>query len=145
MFADITSANIVGYQGLKTNSQLSPSIGWTFLPMNLENGYVLLKDVVAKDMDPDIDCLQVLDPSSTLATGMYSYFSQELADEMSIGDYGVPGMYDELVGWWDAGMAGEPDNYRGERIVKAGEAFLGLFGSYGNVTFNLPDPTNLID
>ena len=50
-----------------TDALLSPSIGWTFLPMDDKATSIPLSNIIAKNMDPDTDCLQVLDPETTVA------------------------------------------------------------------------------
>ena len=130
----VESSNIVGYQQLNTDAKLSPSMGATFVPVSGAASYKL-GDVVAKDMDPDTDCLQVLDPDTTAATALYSYFSKELADALAEEDGEPEGAYDELIGWWDMGKAGEPENYRSNTSITVGQGFLGLFMSAEDVTF----------
>ena len=133
-FAEVQSANIVGYQNLGTDSAESPSVGMTFTPISGAETFKL-GTITAKDMDPDIDCLQLLDSETTKILGQYSYFSKELADELAIDDGGQAGDYDDLVGWWDIGMAGEPDNYRGDEDINVGQGFLGLMMSHSPTFF----------
>ena len=132
--ADAISSDIVGYQGLNTEAQLSPSMGGTFVPVNGASTYTL-DSVKVTDMDPDTDCLQVLDPETTMATAYYSYLSKELADALAEDDGEPAGAYDELVGWWDQGQAGDAEHYRGDEEIEVGQGFLGLFASGVDVAF----------
>ena len=127
----IESANIVGYQELETEGNESPSIGGTFIPCNGSDTY-LLGSVKATDMDPDIDSLQLLDPDTTGVNGMYSYFSQDVADAMKEDDPETD--WDSFVGWWDVGMAGEEGHSRDNQEINVGQGFLGLVASGANIT-----------
>ena len=138
-FADtgIVSSDIVGYQSLMTDAKPAPSLGATFVPVNGASVYTL-STLRATDMDPDTDCFQLLDPDTTAATAYYSYFSKELADALAEDDGEPEGAYDDLVGWWDVGMAGEPENYRGDDEIAVGQGFLGLFASGADVALTCP-------
>ena len=127
----IESANIVGYQGLQTEGNESPSIGGTFIPVDGGDTY-LLGSVKAVDMDPDIDALQLLDPDTTGVNGMYSYFSQDVADAMKEEDPETD--WDSFVGWWDKGMAGEDGCSRDNLEINVGQGFLGLVMSGADIT-----------
>ena len=113
---------------------MSPSMGGTFVPVNGASTYTL-DSVKVTDMDPDMDCLQVLDPETTMATALYTYLSKELADALAEDDGEPAGAYDELVGWWDMGYAGEEGYYRGDEEIEVGQGFLGLFMSGSDVAF----------
>ena len=83
-------------------------------------------------MDPDSDSLQLLDPDTTMPLGLYSYFSQEVADALKEDDPDTD--WDSFVGWWDVGMAGEDGHSRDSEVINVGQGFLGLVGSGADIT-----------
>ena len=133
--ADVTSANIVGYQNLATEMNESPSIGMTFLPVAGGETFKL-GSVKAVDFDIDFDMLQKLDANTTAPIGFYAYCSKELADEIALGeDGGKAGDCDNLIGWWDTfnGSLGDEDYRMDNEDIDNGQAFLGLMTSGNNV------------
>ena len=93
-----------------------------------------LKDLTVDGMDPDMDCFQVLDPETTMAVNLYTYFSAELAKEWEE----TPGEYDDCIGWWEMGKYGDSDFNRDNTKVKAGEGFLVLNPLYSSVSVKFP-------
>ena len=123
--------SVVGYQDLQTGGNESPSIGGTFIPVGGGSTYTL-GQVKATDMDPDIDALQLLDPNTTIPLGLYSYFSQDVADALKEDDPDTD--WDSFVGWWDKGMAGEDGHSRDSEVINVGQGFLGLVMSGADIT-----------
>ena len=120
----------MGYQNLQTGGNESPSIGGTFIPVGGGSTYTL-GQVKATDMDPDIDALQLLDADTTAVLGLYSYFSQDIADALKDEDPDTD--WDSFIGWWDIGMAGEDGHSRDSLQVNVGQGFLGMIGSGADV------------
>lgn len=112
-------------------------MGATFVPVNGASTYKL-STLTATDMDPDTDCFQLLDPDTTATVAAYSYFSKDLADALAEDDGEEEGAYDELVGWWDQGQAGDAEFYRGDDEIAVGQGFLGLFTSGSDVSLTCP-------
>jgi hypothetical protein len=130
-------SNVVGYQAVKTDSTLSPSIGATFLPFSGANSYKL-GDITVSGMTAGNDIIQVLDPETTTTSAQYTYFSKAEADQMAIEEGGAAGDYDDFVGWWDNTNLFGDGGQAGDVPVAAGEAFLGLFSTRANIKFNFP-------
>ena len=85
----------------------------TYIPTDMTLG-----DIVALNMDPDTDAIQVLDPNTTANVAAYTYVSQELAE-----DWGLEPAED-YIGWWDIKKYGPGETSRNGVAVKAGATFL---------------------
>ena len=135
----LESANIVGYTEYKTEAKKKPSFGACFMPLDGSASYKL-KDLKPTNFDPDADGIQVINPTTLGADYIYVYMSKEIADAAAEEEGELPGAYDELVGWWDymKGGVGEDGASANDVDVAAGAAFLGLFESGNNITFNFP-------
>ena len=134
--ADVTSANIVGYQSYQTESNESPAFGPTFIPVNGADG-IKMKDLKPVDFDPDQDLLQKLDPNTTEAIGYFAYVSPEMAEIFA---QIAGGKAEDYIGWWDTfnGIYGDPEFYMGNETINPGDAFLGLMGSFMDVEIKFP-------
>ena len=131
----LESANVVGYTEFTTETKKQPSFGACFTPINGEATYKL-KELIPTDFDPDSDIVQLVNPTTLGTDAQYVYMSKEIADAAAEEDGEAPGAYDELVGWWDAGLGvGEDGAAVGETPIKVGQAFLGLFESGNNIKF----------
>lgn len=135
----LESANIVGYTSYGSGALRQPSFGACFLPLSGASTYKL-GDLVPTDFDVDNDSISIINPTTLGADAMYVYMSKEIADAAAEADGEDPGAYDSLIGWWDAkaGGVGEEGAEAGNVSVAAGAAFLGLFDSGNDITFNFP-------
>ena len=98
-----------------------------------------LKDLVPADFNVDEDTIQIINPSTLGTDAQYVYMSKEIADAAAEEDGEEPGAYDELIGWWDPVVGvGEDGASANDVDVAAGAAFLGLFKSGVNITFQFP-------
>ena len=140
-FAELASANIVGYQDLETTAVKSPMFGFTFMPVG-GGDTVLLGSVTALGMNGGRDTVQVINPETLAPDAQYTYYSdaQARAEAMEEAE-GDPEAFEEvyeelkeLVGWWVAGALGRTP--AGDVVVGAGKAFLGLSPDRNNLTFN---------
>ena len=126
--ADVTSANIVGYQNLSNDGCESPSIGATFVPLSGESTYKLgeLKGI---ETDPDNDVLQLLDPDTTDTLNTFGYCSPEAAAMAEKIAKVEPGTYAAWIGWWEVTDGFDPsdDDLRADDVdINVGQGFLGL-------------------
>ena len=101
---------------------------------------ITLGQIVPEDFDVDNDSIAVIDPTTLGTAAQYVYMSKDIADAAAVADGEQPGAYDELIGWWDylAGGVGTDGAEAGNVNVAAGAAFLGLFDSGNDITFNFP-------
>ena len=134
----VESANIVGYTNYETEQLRQPSFGACFLPLSGASTYKL-GDLVPTDFDVDNDMIQVINPTTLGTLASYVYMSKEMADAAAEADGEAQGAYDELIGWWDALEGVGTDGAEAGNVnVAAGAAFLGLFDSGNDITFNFP-------
>ena len=135
----LESANIVGYTNFESDTLRQPSFGACFLPLSGADTYKL-GDLIPTDFDVDNDAIMIIDPATLATAAQYVYMSKEIADAAAEADGEQPGAYDSLIGWWDskAGGVGEDGAEAGNVNVAAGAAFLGLFDSGNDITFNFP-------
>ena len=137
-FADVESANIVGYTTYGTQAKRQPSFGASFLPMSGAKTYKL-GDLKPADFDVDNDAIAIINPSTLGTDAMYVYMSKEIADAAAEADGEEPGAYDELVGWWDAFIGVGEDGGKADDVdVAPGASYLGLFDSGNDIQFNFP-------
>ena len=100
---------------------------------------ITLSQIVADDFDPDNDVIAVINPTTLGTDAQYVYMSKEIADAAAIDEGGAAGDYDELIGWWDAVLGVGEDGAKADNVnVTPGAAFLGLFESGNDITFNFP-------
>ena len=139
--ADVTSANIVGYNQNSTGGAQSFSGGAMFLPVNGED-YTLLGDWLAKNMNANLDKIQLLRTSNATTEKSYTYVDRAflLAEyELDPTDKDDMEYLDELEaeykGWWVAGSWGMEDAEANDAQIDCGRGFLTLNGSGKNVTF----------
>ena len=100
---------------------------------------IKLGAIVPENFDVDADAIQVINPSTLAADAQYVYMSKEIADAAAKEDGEEPGAYDELIGWWNPVIGVGEDGASANGVdVAAGAAFLGLFESGNNITFNFP-------
>jgi hypothetical protein len=120
--------------GISTDAKKKPFFA-NYLPKTIKLGAI-----VPENFDPDADGIQVINPTTLGADYIYVYMSKEIADAAAEEEGELPGAYDELVGWWDymKGGVGEDGASANDVDVAAGAAFLGLFESGNNITFNFP-------
>ena len=139
MFADVTSANVVGYANMAQNPDeedfQNPTFGFTFQPLNDEEGWVSLGNVAVDGLDPFNNgdyFYQLLPEDATPGAEVYYYF--DLANvKLWLEADGVEYTEEEakaLVGWWSdfAGYAeDDPSEFRLDDVsFKAGSSFVGL-------------------
>ena len=106
----------------------------SYIPKTLTLG-----QIVPEDFDPDNDTIQVINPATLGTDAAYVYLSKEIADAAAIEEGGAAGDYDELIGWWDAWIGVGEDGAKADNVnVTPGAAFLGLFESGNDITFNFP-------
>lgn len=120
----ITSANVVGYQGLGYESAKKPLVGFTFVPVSGATT-IKLGDVKATNMDPDTDAIQLLDPDTTANKGAYTYVSKEVAEDWELKPT------EDYVGWWDLQKYGPGETSRNDVEVDIGRGFL-LYNNKGH-------------
>ena len=108
--ADVTSANIVGYNGISTEVEgvktTSMGVGSVFLPVAGvgEGNTYKLKDIVVicetkgKYLNPGSEYFQKLDPTTTEVEKRYTYVSRE-AIEDNVDEWNDA--YLQGVGWWE--------------------------------------------
>ena len=134
----LESANIVGYTNFETDQLRQPSFGACFLPLSGADTYKL-GDLIPTDFDVDNDMIQIINPATLGTLASYVYMSKEIADAAAEADGEQPGAYDSLIGWWDALEGVGTDGAEAGNVnVAAGAAFLGLFDSGNDITFNFP-------
>ena len=134
----IESQNIVGYTNFESEQLRQPSFGACFVPVSGASSYKL-GDLVPTDFDVDNDMIQVINPTTLGTAAAYVYMSKDVADAAAEADGEQPGAYDELIGWWDAFEGVGTDGAEAGNVpVAAGAAFLGLFDSGNDITFNFP-------
>ena len=137
----IESANIVGYNTYNTDTARQPSFGACFVPTSGASSYKL-GDLKPTDFDPDNDSIQLINPTTLASDAVYVYMSKEIADAAAEEDGEAPGAYDELIGWWDGVIGVGNDGGQANNVnVNPGDAFLGLFDSGNDITFNFPSST----
>ncbi len=120
--AEVTSANIVGYQTINVSGTY-PCYGATFISVGNTNGLWHLGDITADGMDPDTDIIQFLDPHNLTVTTSATYCDAALA-----ASYGHP----EWQGWVAPGGVGGPS--MNATALPAGTGFLSNFGSGNPIT-----------
>ena len=132
---DVTSANIVGYNQNSTGGALNFSGGAMFLPVNGDD-YTILGDWLAKNMNANLDCIQLLRTSNATTEKSYTYVDRAFLlvefeldpldpDDMEYLDE----LEEEYAGWWLAGSWGMEGAEAGDKDWKCGESFLGLMPS----------------
>ena len=118
---------------ISTDSKKKPFFA-NYLPKTIKLGAI-----VPENFDVDADAIQVINPSTLAADAQYVYMSKEIADAAAKEDGEEPGAYDELIGWWNPVIGVGEDGASANGVdVAAGAAFLGLFESGNNITFNFP-------
>ena len=130
-FSDVTSANIVGYQGIDSEAKTYPAMGFTFKPVGASSTCPL-KNFTADGMDPDGDALQVLNPANTQTIKNYTYFSKATAEEWGWDEF------KDCIGWWEVGNYGDSSFYYGDEVIKAGQGFILLNGFNHEITVDFP-------
>ena len=96
-----------------------------------------LADVTPVDgtWHPDDDNLQLINAESLDADEVYRYCDKTTADDISVSEYGEPGLCDNLIGWWDAwDDIGAEGAERGDRPFPVGGGFMGYFMNYSPIT-----------
>ena len=137
----LESANIVGYTNYETDQLRQPSFGACFIPVNGSDTYKL-GDLKPTDFNVDDDLIQIINPTTLGTDARYVYMSKEIADAAAIEEGGEAGDYDALIGWWDPVIGVGEDGASCMNVsVEAGAAFLGLFESGNDITFNFPSST----
>ena len=139
--AGVTSANIVGYNQNSTGGALNFSGGAMFLPVNGDD-VTILGDWLAKGMDANQDCIQLLRTSNATTEKSYTYVDRAfLLAEYELDPLDPDDMeyLDELEaeykGWWKAGEWGFDGSQANDAEIDCGRGFLTLNGSGKNVTF----------
>ena len=103
VFADVTSANIVGYLKNSVGSLESPGIGMVFTPINGASTYMLKEITVessnGKYMSPINEYLQKLD-DATDVEGRYTYISEAYLKATFTGTAWKDD-YLDAIGWWN--------------------------------------------
>ena len=148
MFADVTSANVVGYQSLDSKKATNPAVGATFAPIGGAMKYrlgdlkVAIKDDEEDYIDPGTEYLQVLNPSGSAVTARYTYVSAAYCYD----NYEEEELEEWLgyVGWWkytDKRLTGigKPENKADSLEVKSGDAFLGTLSKGHDVEIKFPN------
>jgi len=119
--------------GISTDAKKQPFFA-NYLPKTIKLGAI-----VPEGFNVDEDMIQVINPASLATDARYVYMSKEIADAAAEEDGEAPGAYDELIGWWDPVIGvGEDGASANDADVVAGAAFLGLFKSGVNITFQFP-------
>ena len=146
MFADVTSANVVGYQNLSTDPTgkgdiKRPNFGFTFQPIGDPEGWVSLGKVKMIGMDAyNGDYLYTLQPENTRPTDVaYAYYDRASV-EQGLLDYWEPEQITEemitsCIGWWDMvnGFSGDPNDKIDDVQVKVGTFFIGYIEGKQNI------------
>ena len=125
----IESNNVVGYDTVGINSVARYSGGATFVPITGDK--VILGDIEAIDMDPDLDYIQILDTANTSVLNRYCYFSKEIADALNEDENTTE--YTALIGWWESGEVG--DTSRNNVQLNVGQGWLLANTSGSNIKF----------
>lgn len=139
--ADVTSANIVGYNNRNSEGQQTPIVGAMFLPVNgaatidLSELSMVMESNVSGDnyLDPWSDYIRFMDAESAVLSKdeEYCYIGQEFLDLIdcsaktdAIGwwKHDEEAMYDELIANDDFDLKVKDDI-----DLKAGDGFLGQF------------------
>ena len=138
MFADVTSANVVGYQNISTDPETTetaqyPQFGFTFQPIGDPEGWVSLGNVKVIGMDSyNGDYFYTLVQDDGTPTDVsYAYYDRASV-ELGLADMFEPHEITEelitaCIGWWDmAGttFTGNPDDKIDDVQVKAGTFFI---------------------
>ena len=121
-FADVSSANTVGYMSKSYTTQY-PSLGGMFLQIASEDGTWCFNDVKIEGCDPTSDMLQVLKPDTAGTDYAVTYLDADWA-EMMFGDR-------KLAGWYDATELTPMDN----EYIEPGDGFLCNFFDHVTITF----------
>ena len=131
---------VVGYIGKNTDALKQPSFGACFVPVDDAKTYKLAT-LVPTGFDPDMDQICLINPTTLGTDAQYVYMSKEIADAAAEEEGEEPGAFDFLIGWWDASIGvGEEGGEAGNVDVVPGAAFLGLFESLSDITFQFPSP-----
>ena len=115
----LESANVVGYQEQELATQVSPSIGATFVSIGSET--FKLADIAVEGFQYDTEILQVLSTENASTIARYVYVTPEWDEEDFDGDGAA-------VGWWIKGKEGEDDGSANDVEFAPGQGFLGNFG-----------------
>ena len=148
LFADVQSANVVGYAGVATEEYSAPIVGAQFLTVGDTTGEFDLSMLSVPGwfdegedeyvyMDPKSEWIRVLDPDSSATLYEYTYVSREyIIDNV---DDENPDDYAWAIGWWQHDstvnykktIQNEDDTLKVKTAVKFanGTAFLGKFSS----------------
>ena len=146
LFADVQSANVVGYAGVATEEYSAPIVGAQFLTVGDTTGEFDLSmlsvpgtyvDDEYDYMEPRSEWIRVLDTDSSATLAEYTYISREyIIDNVDDED---PDEYAWAIGWWkhdssaryDKLIGNEDDTLKVKTAVKFpnGTAFLGKFSS----------------
>ena len=137
------SGNDIGFLSCGEAPAVSTSISTGGLKQPFFASYIpktiKLGQIVADDFDPDNDVIAVINPTTLGTDAQYVYMSKEIADAAAIDEGGAAGDYDELIGWWDYSIGVGEDGAKADNVnVTPGAAFLGLFESGNDITFNFP-------
>ena len=141
--ADVTSANIVGYNGISTEVEGVKTkymgVGSVFIPVGGvgEGNTYKLKDISVvcetkgKYLNPGSEYFQQLDPTTTDVSARYTYVSREAIEDNIEGDW--DDAFLQGVGWWPyrKGIIASIEEYDfsdmcGDTDIPVGTAFLSL-------------------
>ena len=121
---------------INTDGEKQPFFA-SYIPKTIKLG-----QIVPENISVDDDYVQVINPTTLGTDATYVYMSKEMADAAAIDDGGAAGDYDDLIGWWNPDIGVGADGASAMNVsVTAGAAFLGLFESGNDITFNFPSST----